>query len=132
MSTNQTANYQLNLWEAGDDFLREEFNENFAALDAAIAAKPDVVVGTYSGNNVYPRDIELGFKPRAVLLMNRNGYAGTSNGNYGGLMLPDNGLYTASTLIAKLTDTGFQLVVKYAGSVLLNDSSHRYYYLALR
>ena len=36
MSTNKTPNYNLHAWEPGDDFLRREFNENFAALDTAV------------------------------------------------------------------------------------------------
>ncbi len=31
VSQNQTECFGLHLWEAGDDFLREEFNENAAA-----------------------------------------------------------------------------------------------------
>ena len=36
MATNHTTNYQLNLWEPGDSFLREEFNQNNQKLDAAL------------------------------------------------------------------------------------------------
>ena len=36
MATNHTTNYQLNLWEPGDSFLREEFNQNSQKLDAAL------------------------------------------------------------------------------------------------
>ncbi len=28
MATNHTTNYQLNLWEPSDAFIRTEFNEN--------------------------------------------------------------------------------------------------------
>lgn len=38
MATNHTENYNLNLWEPGDSFLRTEFNENTRKLDAAIKA----------------------------------------------------------------------------------------------
>ena len=36
MATNHTTNYQLNLWEPGDSFLREEFNQNSQKIDAAL------------------------------------------------------------------------------------------------
>ena len=36
MATNHTTNYQLNLWEPGDSFLREEFNQNNRKLDVAL------------------------------------------------------------------------------------------------
>ena len=38
MATNHTTNYNLNLWEANDKFVREEFNENTSKIDAAIKA----------------------------------------------------------------------------------------------
>lgn len=39
MAANHTKNYQLNLWEPSDTFLRTEFNENTQKLDAALAQK---------------------------------------------------------------------------------------------
>ena len=36
MATNHTTNYQLNLWEPEDSFLREEFNENSQKIDGAL------------------------------------------------------------------------------------------------
>ena len=53
MSTKKTQNYQLHQWEATDDFLRAEFNENFGKLDEAAR----VVVGTYAGDNAESRTI---------------------------------------------------------------------------
>ena len=41
MATNHTTNYQLNLWEPEDSFLREEFNENSKKIDGALGAKAD-------------------------------------------------------------------------------------------
>ncbi|MCI8539257.1 MAG: hypothetical protein HFF18_11460 [Oscillospiraceae bacterium] len=38
MSTNKSQNLKLHLWEPEDNFLRTEFNENFAAIDTAIDA----------------------------------------------------------------------------------------------
>ena len=40
MATNHTENYNLNLWEPTDKFVREEFNENTNKLDAALACHP--------------------------------------------------------------------------------------------
>lgn len=36
MAANHTKNYQLNLWEPSDTFLRAEFNENTQKVDAAL------------------------------------------------------------------------------------------------
>lgn len=67
MSTNQTASYGLHLWEPGDNFLREEFNENFVKLDEAAAEKIGAVVGSFPGGmvDVY---VKLGFRPKAVYM----------------------------------------------------------------
>ena len=46
MSTNKTQNYALHAWEPEDDFLREEFNQNFAAIDAALHGKAEMVFVT--------------------------------------------------------------------------------------
>lgn len=36
MATNHTENYNLNLWEPTDKFIREEFNQNTTRLEAAL------------------------------------------------------------------------------------------------
>lgn len=38
MASNQTSNYGLNQWEATDQVLRTDFNEDNAKLEAALAA----------------------------------------------------------------------------------------------
>lgn len=39
MSANKSQNLKLHLWEPEDNFLRAEFNENFAAIDTAVKAE---------------------------------------------------------------------------------------------
>lgn len=39
MSANKSQNLKLHLWEPEDNFLRAEFNENFAAIDEALETK---------------------------------------------------------------------------------------------
>ena len=36
-----TTNYGLHQWEASDDFLRTDFNTDFAKIDAALGEKAD-------------------------------------------------------------------------------------------
>ena len=36
-----TTNCKLHQWEPGDDFLRTDFNEDFAKIDAAFGKKAD-------------------------------------------------------------------------------------------
>lgn len=45
MATKHTTNYQLNLWEAKDEFRRTEFNENTQKLDTALGALAQKVEG---------------------------------------------------------------------------------------
>lgn len=67
MST-KTENYQLNQWEPSDSFLRSDFNEDNARLDAALAQKCEAFFGSYTGDGTAQRVIPLGFTPRAVLV----------------------------------------------------------------
>ena len=48
-----TQNYQLHQWEAEDDFLRTDFNEDFAKIDEAIAEKTEIVTGSYVGTGAF-------------------------------------------------------------------------------
>lgn len=43
MATNHTTNYQLNQWEATDQVLRTDFNEDNAKLDAALKSQADAI-----------------------------------------------------------------------------------------
>ncbi|OUQ82727.1 hypothetical protein [Flavonifractor sp. An10] len=74
-----TTNYQLHQWEASDDFLRTDFNEDFAKIDAGIksaadaaagaastaAGKARIVTGSYTGNGS-SKTVSLGFRPKAL------------------------------------------------------------------
>ena len=78
MSTNKTQNYNLHKWEADDDFLRTEFNENFAKIDAQAVR---IITGTYTGSQGQkvstPQHIELGVRPRAVIISSNRGLSYT-------------------------------------------------------
>ena len=43
MASNYTTNYKLPLWEGGDDFVREEFNEAHEKVDAALGTMADEI-----------------------------------------------------------------------------------------
>ena len=55
MASGQTANYQLNQWEAEDKVLRTEFNEDNTKIDSVLqtltSQMPKIVVGTYMGHS---------------------------------------------------------------------------------
>ena len=43
MASNYTTNYQLNQWEAGDQVLRTEFNQDNQKIDAALKTNADAI-----------------------------------------------------------------------------------------
>ena len=72
MSTNTTPNLGLSQWEAGDPVLREDFNRDNAALDAACAAIPRMVSGSYPGAGAYgeenPCTLSFDLTPQLVIV----------------------------------------------------------------
>ena len=200
----KTANYKLNQWKKEDDFLMKDFNDDNAAIEAALTGlkstvdgkaaqsevdtlkttistkanqsdlasltstvntkasqselntlkntvntkanqsdltsltttvngKVGIVVGSYVGDGVNGRDINLGFQPKALLIITNEGLLGSgrsSSSTFGGLLMPGKGLYYKTHLCAEVTSTGFRL---YFGSDLLaNIDGYTYYYLAVK
>ncbi|MCI8474790.1 MAG: hypothetical protein HFF07_05575 [Oscillospiraceae bacterium] len=107
MSTKRTKNYGLHAWDAGDVFLREEFNENFGVIDGALGAKCEVVVGEYSGPGDSAVRVELGRRPLAVHIEGANGYRHGST-TYGGLFFSQ-----GQSSKVTLDDTGFTVKERY-------------------
>ncbi len=165
MSTRKTQNYQLHQWEATDDFLRAEFNENFTKLDEAVAAevaarasavnglntalgkKPEVFVGTYTGDgtkgrvlfrSTKGRVIALGFQPKAVLVMPSTGQLNASYCYFGGLAVMGSPVAVKDNEVAALTATGFRVSHtaiyhnNYTELFTVNESEKRYHYLAIK
>lgn len=103
MATNHTANYGLHVWEPEDDFSREEINENFGALDSKAV---QMVFGSYTGNGQGSQFISLGFTPRAVLVIPRDGRAGSYSL---ALTVPtENAAQSNGTPLLEATDGGFR------------------------
>lgn len=126
MSTNKSEHFQLHLWEPEDNFLREEFNENFSKLDAAAR----VVFGTYTGNGNSSQTISLGFTPSAVFLCKYTGEMYRYPNTSGGLALKDAPLGSqdhGATSIKILTG-GF--CVYFSGHAYTNHDGYLYHYVA--
>ena len=97
MASNYTTNYQLNQWEAGDQVLRTEFNQDNQKIDAAIKGVDQKVtnlssstssqrsqltsavaklgncgisVGTYTGTGSNPTALNFSRKPLFIYLAN--------------------------------------------------------------
>ncbi len=136
MSTRKTQNYQLHQWEATDDFLRVEFNENFTKLDGAIHDL--VVTGSYTGDGTDSQTIALGFRPRAVLVRAVNGAASDNYRTYSALAVTgQNAVNNEGTTILALTAGGFQACYSARESSgflapRLNNKGQKYAYVAVR
>ena len=70
-----TEHYRLHQWEPEDSFLRMDFNEDFAKIDSAIAARGNClqVVGTYTGDGNYGKGkatvLHFPFRPLEVMVV---------------------------------------------------------------
>ena len=49
MASNYTTNYQLNQWEAGDQVLRTEFNQDNQKIDTALKTHDDAIAALQTG-----------------------------------------------------------------------------------
>ena len=142
---NYTQHYQLHQWVPEDDFLRTDFNTDFQKIDAALeavralaAGKADpgeldalerdinsvrsiangrawAVKGTYTGNDVYPRTVNVGGTPKIVFL---------ASGNYLTIVM-DNGHMDPDIV---LVSGGFQIV---NGDIWANTLNQHCYYVAI-
>ena len=128
MSTNKTENYQLHRWEPEDDFLRQEFNENFAAIDAALHGKAEVVFGTYTGNRSSRRTIQLEFTPTVLLLIAAGGVPSSYSGGLTALGHP---LKNQDTAFLEIVENGFQVAYG-ENTAYTNSLNSVYHYLAFR
>lgn len=72
-----TPNLGLHQWSAGDSFLRTDFNSDFSKIDTAVGAGLKCVEGTFTGNGVYPRKINLPRRPKVLLLKGVYRYVGS-------------------------------------------------------
>ena len=114
-----------------------------SALTTVVASKCAVYCGSYDGNGNASQDINLGFRPKAVLLLQQDNnlvYLGNNSGNYcyGGLFF-DGGplIFDFSNLnitCGEVTDNGFKVYqhtdIQYTGSAT-NQKNCTYIYMAL-
>ena len=117
-----TPQYGLHQWEPEDSFLREDFNQDLARIDTALeelqeaaAEKSVLVYGSYRGNNG-TQIIELGFRPRALLVEGSGKAFLTAESRYG----------------LTIGETGFTAVYNRDSTFNINVSGTTYNYLALR
>ena len=94
-------------------------------VESALAAKCEIVFGSYAGDGASGRSISLGFTPKAVLLFSNWGQTYVLNiGCYGGLFGPGKPLNYSS---ASVISGGFSV-----GGENTNVNNMIYYYLAFK
>ncbi|MBS6641780.1 MAG: hypothetical protein KH295_12145 [Clostridiaceae bacterium] len=122
----------------GDTIDKEMLSDELAAeLDAKATQtevdtkmnKADLYLGTYTGDGVYPREINLGFAPRLVYVMRADGMTGSTYYTYHFLAIPVE--QPTDKDYCLLTQNGFQLRQEDQHG-LLNSNENRYIYLALK
>ena len=133
----KTTNYQLPKWEKTDRIQMKDFNDMTATLDAALKANADamprILHGSYTGDGVSSRTINLTFTPMAVWVSRS---AGLYPSDGGAFFTQDYSItFQDWAVLGRITDNGFQVgSVTYSGSKLspdLNAASCTYHYLAI-
>ena len=120
------------------------------AVDAALAAKADtadlaakceIVTGTYTGNGAASRTIALGFKPKAVYVCREDGTTADTNQSavklcYGGLALDGLPLQNEGNTILSVAGNGFTVALKNESNlsvrIVSNYSGYVFHYIAFR
>ena len=130
----KTTNYQLTLWDYGDEGILDEINANFAKLDQVVGGKPEIVTGVTVGDGANNRLIDLGFTPRAVFLFSDDGCTNSGYLNYGGLALPGFPVRFKAGDPLTIGEGGFYITVGESGSsrTYSNKLDTVCYYLAIR
>lgn len=141
MASNYTENFGLCQWEATDQVLRTEFNEDNAKVEAALkdlaSALSKIVTGIYNGNGAITQTIALGFTPKAVYVCNEKGQVFDGNGNYlyGGLALADHPVMSgAGPTVVEIVSGGFKVTYSTASSqarIMANADGYTFHYAAL-
>lgn len=138
MASGQTENYGLNQWAAEDAVLREEFNRDNAKTEAIveeIAAellqRPQIIFGTYEGNDEAVRDIALGFTPKGLLICTSYGQFANSDVISGGICAAGYPCNMNGRVIFEIIDGGIRVYQDNSASISLNYAPSTYYYLAV-
>ena len=159
MSTNKTEHLNLHSWVGNDPFRMNEFNENFAAIDAAVNTKAErsalstlqqtvgslqnsaaqMVYGSYTGNGSGSQTISLGFAPRAVYVCRQDGSTHyNSNGfNFycGGLALAGIPLKADGSTVLATIASGFRAYQNTSSTATLIEANQNgvvYHYIAFK
>lgn len=114
--------------------LNTTINDNYNTLNNNISTKTQIATGSYAGNNSSNRIINIGFYPKAVLIMWEGLQIYRSDGKlvFGGLALQNNPVYVpiSGEKVINITSDGFQITR--TSNAYLNDGDDKYYYIAFK
>lgn len=132
----QTTKYKLDLIEKTDAFSPDALNQNMEKVEEAIQAETAALeqrvvaleahrfyLGHYVGNGAYRREIDIGFKPKAVLLFREQS---DSHGTV--VLITESWPITVPFDMASITENGLQVGAKNGNGY--NVSTVNYYFLA--
>lgn len=118
------------------------FNKIKTLIDSAnnnANSKTIMITGTYTGSGDYDsnlsKSINLGFQPKAVIIMSSSGELAQQYDIYGGLAMPNNDCVWNHSTAIKITSNGFNVYNEKVASnyyIRLNHSGTVYYYLAFQ
>ena len=105
-------------------------------LQSQINGKTGIVTGSYQGDNAKSQTITLGFQPKAVLVLRKNGHVSTSSQGYAGLAFAGIPAKYKETTFLEVTSSGFiagnSLDPGNAWATFLNDGHEAYHYIAFK
>ena len=135
MLTNELA-AKLNGKADADDVTAEtqSLDARLDTVEATLPQKCACYCGTFTGDGTQNRLISLGFTPKAVLVMETNGFTCLQyNGTYvsGGLALVDQPVVNGSTTLVAVSTGGFT-VSYFSDTARCNRTNVVYVYLAFQ
>ena len=111
---------------AADTNLQNQINTH----TTQIAAKCELYYGVYTGNGAARQDINLGFAPKAVLVL-MDGKSIQSSYTYGGMAVNSSLASTVTNPSVTLTNTGFA-VYESGSAIHSNINNGLYFYIAFK
>ena len=113
-----------------DRFTSIATSVNQEAMASTLALKAEVTAAAYVGDGQTKRAFNLGFQPKAVILMREGHYTHYSNTIYGGIATQDKPIAYIDRNALAITENGFE-VLQMAGC-MLNQDTCSYTYVAFK
>ena len=142
MASHQTINFQLCQWEAEDEVLRTDFNADNLKIENALSAiktvadvaytpeNSPIVAGAYTGDGAASRKIEVGFTPKAVLVMPHGNelISNLTSGTYirGGLAVTGSGLSTSTDSGITSWVSGYTVIMVEEGGFRVGEGGEKF------